>query len=487
MGAGRLRTVAGALLEVEGVSKFFGGIQALHGVRLEVARGEIHAVTGENGAGKSTLMRIVAGLETADGGTVRFSGRGIAMIHQELMTFPDLSVAENICMGREPVRGLGWLDRAAIRREAHDLLARLGVAVDPGQRMRDLSFAGQQSVEIARALARDADLLIMDEPTSSLSEHESELLFSLILDLKRRGVSILYVSHRMPEIFRLADVITVMRDGCHVTTRPAGELDEDRLVALMVGRELAAGAPRGESRPGEVLLEVRGLTKPGRFRNITFQVRRGEIVGLAGLIGAGRSDVAAAVYGLAPAAAGEILVAGKPVRIRGPAQALDAGIAMVTEDRKKYGFVPRLSVRENLTMSVTRDTPVVHRAAEERMADEQMRRFAVRAAGREQPLWSLSGGNQQKVVLARALLAGPQILILDEPTRGIDVGAKAEIYALICNLARGGMAILLVSSEMNEVLALSDRILILREGSLVGEVRPRETSPEEILRRAMPN
>jgi len=457
-------------------------------VRLEVRRGEVHALTGENGAGKSTLMRIVAGLETADQGAVRFSGNGIAMIHQELMVFPDLTVAENICMGQEPQRWLpGWLDRGAMHRQARELLARLGVVADPGWRLGDLNFAGQQSVEIARALARKADLLIMDEPTSSLSERESELLFSLILDLKQRGVSILYVSHRMPEIFRLADTITVLRDGRHVITSPAAELDEDRLVALMVGRPLAPAAARGESPAGEVLLEVRQLNQPGRFRNISFSIRRGEILGFAGLIGAGRSDVAAAIFGLAPAASGEILVEGKPVRIQDPDDALRVGIAMVTEDRKEFGFVAGLSVRENLTLSSLRDVPFVHRAAEARIADEQIRRFAVRTAGREEPVGNLSGGNQQKVVIARALLTGPEILILDEPTRGIDVGAKAEIYALIRDLARGGKAILLVSSEMNEVLALSDRILILREGAIVGEVRPAGTSPEDILRRAMPN
>ncbi len=477
----------GMLLEVDGVSKFFGGIQALGGASLVVRRGENHALTGENGAGKSTLMRIVAGLESADRGAVRFHGRRIAMIHQELMVFPDLSVAENISMGQEPGRWFpGWLDRDAMRREARELLARLGVTVDPARRLGDLSFAEQQSVEIARALARQADLIIMDEPTSSLSERESELLFALILDLKRRGVSIIYVSHRMPEIFRLADTITVLRDGCHVATRPAAELDEDRLVALMVGRPLAVSGAKVRSGSHEVVLEARRLSRPGRFHDISFTLRRGEILGFAGLIGAGRSDVAAAIYGLAPAASGQILVAGKPVRIQSPGDALRAGIAMVTEDRQKYGFVPQLSIRENLTLSSLRNSPLVRRAAEERIAEEQIRRFAVRAAGPQQPMRNLSGGNQQKVVIARALLGEPEILILDEPTRGIDVAAKADIYALIQELARDGKAILLISSEMNEILALSDRILIMREGSMVGEVRPQETSPEEILRRAMP-
>ncbi len=477
------------LLEVENVSKSFWGIQALDRVSLEVQRGEIRAITGENGAGKSTLMKIVAGLYQADSGEVRFHGRGIAMIHQELLPFPDLSVAENVCIGREPVRWGGWLDRAEMHRTTRDLLGRLGVPVDPGCRMRDLSFAEQQSVEIAKALGRDADLLIMDEPTSALSGHEAELLFRIIGDLKAAGVAIIYISHRMPEIFRLADTITVMRDGRHVSTRPAAEFDEDRLIALMVGRELDRTIERSGHPAGKVALEVRGLTSPGRFRNVNFVLRRGEILGIAGLIGAGRTEVVSAIFGLAPAASGEILRDGIAVRVESPADALGHGIAMVTEDRKRYGFAADLSIQENVTLSsLARYSPgqLIRRRLEEGAADEQIRAFDIRCAGRGQHVKNLSGGNQQKVVLARALLTDPDVLILDEPTRGIDIGAKAEIYALIARLAAGGKAIVLVSSEMNEILALSHRILVMREGTIAAELQPEGATPETILKYAMP-
>ncbi len=478
------------VLEVEGVAKSFWGIQALDGARLTVRKGEVHAVTGENGAGKSTLMKIIAGDERADAGEVRFHGRGIAMIHQELLPFPDLTVAENICMGREPVRWLpGWLDKPAMNREARELMGRLGVPVDPARRMRELTFAEQQSVEIAKALGRHADLIIMDEPTSALSARESERLFDLMLDLKRRGVSIIYISHRLQEVFRLADTVTVMRDGRHVATRPAAGLDENQLIAMMVGRSLDALAA-DPAEAGEVILEVRGLTREGRFRDVSFELRRGEILGMAGLVGAGRTDVASAIFGLAPATGGEILIRSRPARIGSPADALALGIAMVTEDRKEFGFVPDLSIQENVTLSSLRRYcwgPMLRPGAEAAAADEQIRRFSVRASGRNQPVKNLSGGNQQKVVLARALLTDPEVLILDEPTRGIDVGAKAEIYSLITRLAREGKAILLVSSEMNEILSLSSRILVMREGTVAAEVRPQNVTPEEILRYAMPN
>jgi len=480
-----------ALLEVAGVSKSFWAVQALDSVSLTVCAGEIHAVTGENGAGKSTLMKIIAGQERPDTGEVRFRGRAIAMIHQELLPFPDLSVAENIFMGQEPVRRLpGWIDKPARDRQARELLGQLGLDIDPRARMRDLTVAGKQSVEIAKALARQADLLIMDEPTSALSARESELLFRIVGDLQLRGAAILYISHRLQEVFRLADTITVMRDGRHIATVAAGEIDENRLIALMVGRALDPSAVRERSAPGDVILEVRGLGRPPRFRQVDFTLRRGEILGIAGLIGAGRSDLAAAIFGLAPATAGAIFVRGRPVSIRSPAAALAHGIAMVTEDRNQFGFVPNLSVKENLTLSsLGRFSwgPFIRPRAETIAAREQIRKFDVAAAGPDQPVKFLSGGNQQKVALARALMANPDILILDEPTRGIDVGAKAEIYATIAALARQGKAILLISSEMNEILALSDRILIMREGAAVAELLPAATTPEEILRYAMPN
>ncbi|HEV2447476.1 MAG TPA: sugar ABC transporter ATP-binding protein [Candidatus Sulfopaludibacter sp.] len=476
------------MLRVDSVSKSFGGIQALDRVDLSVEAGTVHAVTGENGAGKSTLMRIIAGLERPDSGEVRFSGSAIAMIHQELQVFPALSVSENIFMGDEPSR-FGWIDRRARDRQARELLGQLGLSLDTSRPMGELTVAEQQSVEIAKAMRRAADLIIMDEPTSALSERESELLFEMIGGLKRRGAAILYISHRMPEIFRLADTITVMRDGRHVATEPASAFDESRLIALMVGRSLDHGITRTPAPPGETILEVRGLGRPPHFRGVSFQLRRGEILGLAGLLGAGRTDVAAAIYGLAPATEGEVVLRGQRTRIASPAAALAQGIAMVTEDRKKFGFVPEMSIQENVTLSCLGRYswgPVIRGRGEAAAADEQIRRFSVRTAGRDQHVKDLSGGNQQKVALARALLTDPDILILDEPTRGIDVGAKAEIYALIDGLARQGKAILLVSSEMSEILGLCNRILVMREGMVVAGLTPSATTSEAILRLAMP-
>ncbi|MDE3164591.1 MAG: sugar ABC transporter ATP-binding protein, partial [Acidobacteriota bacterium] len=331
--------------------------------------------------------------------------------------------------------------------------------------------------------------LIMDEPTSALSARESERLFRIIAELKQRGVAVIYISHRMEEIFRLADTITVMRDGRHVATRPAGEFDEAGLISLMVGRGFDAALARRPAKTGAVALEVRNLARPGAFGGISFALREGEILGLAGLIGAGRTEIASAIFGLEPAASGDILVRGRPARIASPADALAHGIAMVTEDRRRYGFVGGMGVRENVTLSSLRRYCAggfVRRGAETAAADAQIRAFSIRAASREQPVKYLSGGNQQKVVLARALLADPAILILDEPTRGIDVGAKTEIYGLISRLAGEGKAILLVSSEMNEILALSDRILVIRDGAIAAEVAARGATPEEILSYAMP-
>jgi inositol transport system ATP-binding protein len=490
------------VLRVRDVSKRFPGVQALDGVHLDIARGEVHALTGENGAGKSTLMKILIGMHAPDAGEIFFRGRpvrlknthdalrlGISMIHQELLPFPDLTVAENICMGREPTRWFpGWLDKAAMHREAEALLARLGVAIPPGSPMNRLSVAATQAVEIAKALAYNAEVIIMDEPTSALSAREVEALFTVITDLKRRGVAIIYISHKLDEILRMADAVTVLRDGRHVATCRIGEVDEQRLIALMVGRALTAPSARSAGPPGAAALEVRGLTSPGKFRDVSFTVRRGEILGIAGLMGAGRTELGSAIFGLAPAASGEILVDCRPLRIAHPGDALAGGIAMVTEDRKRFGVVPRMTVKHNLTLAsldrCCRGGFIDH-AAESRIAAEQMRAFSIRAAGSGQQAVSLSGGNQQKVVIAKALLTAPEILILDEPTRGIDIGAKSEIYGIIRRLAQAGKAVIMISSEMSEILALSDRILVMRAGAISAEFATGEATPEAILKYAM--
>lgn len=491
------------LLEIRGLAKTFPGVQALQDVSLDVFPGEVHALMGENGAGKSTLMSIIAGLQQPDAGELRFDGRritipnphaawrlGIGMIHQELLPFTSLSVEENLFMGQQPTSGFpGWIDRRTLRDRARHLLARLGATFPPTARMGSLSVAQMQTVEIAKALAHQVRLLIMDEPTSAISDREVESLFRIIGELRAEGVAIIYISHRMDEVFRAADRITVLRDGQHIETRAATEFDEPTLIRLMVGRELDATARREPTASPEPMLEVDALNLPGHFVDIGFTVKRGEVLGLAGLMGAGRTEVLNALYGLVPAASGSIRVEGQAVRIRQPADALRHGIAMVTEDRKVSGLVPRLSVEQNLTLAGLRRCcrgPWISKAAEARTAQEAVAAFGIRARNQTQPVNQLSGGNQQKVVVAKALLTRPKVLLLDEPTRGIDVGAKAEIYALIDRLAREGIAIVLVSSELPELLRLSDRLLVLCEGRITAELDPRKAAQETILHHAMP-
>ena len=481
------------VLEARNVSKSFAGEKALSGVSLDIRRGEVHALMGENGAGKSTLMKILAGQLEADSGSVAFHGeRGVAMIHQELMTFPDLTVAENICIGREPAgRFPGTVDRRAMRREAAALLARLGSRLDPEHVVRGLSVGVMQMVEIAKALAREAEVILMDEPTSALSAHETDLLFDVVRDLTGHGVAVVYTSHKMAEIFRIADRVSVLRDGCHVATHPASEFDERRLVALMVGRELEAAPAREPTVVEEqrVALEVRGLSKPGKLHGINLKVRKGEILGITGLMGSGRTALACALFGLAPARAGEIRVNGRVVRIVNPSDAISNGIAMVTEDRQASGIVPRMSVEQNLTLpslGAVSHGPWIDGRAESRMANAQIRALSIKASSPRQKIVALSGGNQQKVMIGRALLTNPGILILDEPTRGIDIGAKTEIHELIRRLAREGKAILMISSEMPEILALSHRIVVMRGGAISAELDPRTATQEQILEHAMP-
>lgn len=517
------------ILETRRISKAFAGVQALEDVSVGLQAGEVHALMGENGAGKSTLMRVVAGLHRPDAGEIRLDGRtvsirspheamrlGIAMIHQELTPVPDLTVAENVLLGHEPASWMvGWIDRRKQRQEAARLLAQLGADVPVLRTMRSLSVAQMQTVEIAKALACNARIVIMDEPTAAISGHEVQALFRVIETLKKKGVAIVYITHRMDEVFRIAQTVTVLRDGRKVGTFPAHSLDEQRLIGLMVGRELESMFPaavnqgqetgpfsrrqapltepdggraaKRESVPGA--LSVRGLGRAGVFRNVSFDVRRGEVLGLAGLMGAGRTEVVSALFGLRPADTGRICVAGKPVRIRRPADAIRHGIGMVTEDRQGYGLVPTMSVRQNITLASLRACclgPIVRRRREAAVARESLREFGIRASSDRQAVSQLSGGNQQKVVIARALLTDPSIVILDEPARGIDVGAKAEVYGIIARLAREGKAVILVSSDLPEVLSLSDRLLVMREGCVVAELIPAGSSQEEVLKYAMP-
>jgi ABC-type sugar transport system ATPase subunit len=482
--------------------KDFGGLTVLHPTSIDFHPGEVHALMGENGAGKSTLMKIVAGLYRPDGGQVEWREcpaefasphdalvAGIAMIHQELMPIPDLTVAENITLGSEPCSAFGVINRPVQLARAQELLGELESDIGPTRLMRTLTVAQTQVVEIAKALGRQADVILMDEPTAALSDHEIAALFRAIARLKARGVAIVYTTHKMDEVFRLADRISVLRDGRLVGTASASELNPAKLITMMVGRELADVFPVRQPPSDEVLLEVAGLTREPVYRDISFQVRRGEVVALAGLMGAGRTEVVSAIYGLQPAAEGRIIFKGEPLFIRNPQDALAAGIGMVTEDRKGFGLIPALGVGQNITLTALRDFchgPLVIHAAEASAADSQMTEFAVKASSLAQPIAQLSGGNQQKALLARCLLGAPDLIILDEPTRGIDIGAKTEIYALIQKLTLAGKGILLVSSELPEVLSLAHRIVVLRRGSVSATLEAALSDQETVLRHAMP-
>lgn len=491
-------------VEFVSITKRFEGVAALDDVTLSVGSGECHALVGENGAGKSTLVKLLAGIHRPDAGRMLVDGRtvefsspadalavGIAIVHQELAFAPDLSVAENLAMGRYPSRGL-LLDRRAMRRRGEAALARIGANLDASAPMCSLSVAQEQLVQIALAVDRGARILIFDEPTSSLSEVEAQRLFALIRDLAAGGTTILYVTHRLPEVFALCDRIHVLRDGRLIQTLPTSDATTEKLVALMIGRALdvsVAGPPQGP--PGELLLEVEGLSSPAGFRDVGFGVRAGEIVGLAGLVGAGRSEIALALFGLDTSVRGTLRVCGRALldgrRRHSPRAAIAAGLSLVPEDRKRQGLVLSMSAFANWSL------PVLHRfsrrglldrARERREAQQALSALDVRGASLQQPVATLSGGNQQKVVLGKWLGVGGRVLIVDEPTRGVDVGAKAAIHALLVGLAREGAAVLLISSELPELLALSSRVLVMRAGRLVAEL-PREQLSQERLMRHM--
>jgi len=477
--------------------KRFPGVVALDDVSVAIEAGSCHALCGENGAGKSTLGKIVAGVYTPDSGSVEIDGTavsfaspaaalavGIGMVHQELAFCDNLSVAENLCLESLPRRG-GFVDRPAMWRRAERMLADIGAAIDVRTRVAELSIGQQQMLQIAAAVGRGARIIVFDEPTSSLSQHESEALYALIGRLRERAVTCIYVSHRMEEIFRLCDTITVLRDGRHVATRPTAGLTRGELVQMMIGRPLDDYFPAHVGGPvGEEMLRVEHLTSPAGFRDVSFSIRAGEVVGLAGLVGAGRSEIAQALFGLDPAVTGTVLVRGQPLPLGSPEDAMRAGLGLVPEDRKRQGLVLGMSARSNATLAVlarlARAT-FVRRPAERALARGYFQKLRVRASAEDQPAAGLSGGNQQKVVLAKWLAAHCTILMLDEPTRGVDVGAKAEIHSLIDELATSGHAVLLISSELPEVLHLSTRILVLREGALAGELTRQDATQSHVM------
>jgi rhamnose transport system ATP-binding protein len=482
------------LLVLHDVSKSFGAVRALQDVELALHAGEIHALVGENGAGKSTLVKILAGAVSADEGTVELDGTrlelrgpadaraaGIAVIYQEPTLFPDLSVAENIFIGRQPLGAMRRIDNNAMRTQAAELFDRLGHRIDPDRPARGLSIADQQLVEIAKALSFDARVLIMDEPTAALSGVEVERLFAVSRALRDDGAAVLFISHRFDEVFELCQRVTVLRDGRYVSTDRIEDVSVDDLVRRMVGRDVAKLFPKEETETREVMLEVRGLTREGVFSDISFDVRSGEIVALAGLVGAGRSEVARAIFGIDRQDAGTVRVGGRELRSGRPQAAMDAGIALVPEDRRQQGLVMDMSVERNVTLprrwSLAR-FGLMSRAAERRAAATWTMRFQVKAADLADPVWTLSGGNQQKVVLAKWLSTKPRVLIVDEPTRGIDIGTKADVHRLLSDLAADGLAVLMVSSELPEVLGMADRVLVMHEGRLVADI-PRSEADEE--------
>ncbi len=485
------------ILELRNISKRFSGVEVLHQVPFSLRPGEVHALLGENGAGKSTLVKVITGVHQPDGGEIFLHGQriefadprvslqaGIAAIYQELSLFPDLSVAENIFVGRQPTKAGGRLDWRTLYREAEQLLASLGVHLDLKQKARNLSIAQQQMVEIARALSIDARILIMDEPTSSLTLTEVAELFNLVRRLRQQGTAIVFISHRLEELFEIADRVTVLRDGAYVDTRPLADVSRDELIRLMVGRTIANLFPKQEVEAGAVALKVENLTLDGVFENVSFELRRGEILGMAGLVGAGRTDVARAIFGVQPPTSGRIEVEGKPVAITSPQQAIGLGLALVPEDRQLHGLIPPMNITSNISLPMLGNFARrgwLRPKQESAAAYAAARQMEVRANNIWQRARELSGGNQQKVVLAKWLATEPRILILDEPTRGIDVGTKAAIHALMSELAGQGIAILMISSELPEVLGMSDRILVMREGHVTGRFTRGEATQETIM------
>jgi len=488
-----------SFIEFRSVTKVFGGVTALRDVTLDIGRGECHGLMGENGAGKSTLGKALAGIHRPDGGKILIAGErpdlsnprralaaGVAMVHQELAFCPDLSVAENLCMGRYPRRLGLMLDQQEMRRQAEQQLARIGVELDVRTLMRDLSTAQEQLVQIAAAVGTNPRILIFDEPTSSLSEPESQRLFELIESLKAGGLTMIYVSHRMPELFRLCDKISVLRDGAYVGTLDKGEMTQDAVVQMMIGRsvqEYFGEAPKGNL--GNTVLAVQNLSSRTAFRDISFEIKAGEVVGFAGLVGAGRSEVARAIFGLDPDATGTVRIGGQELKLGSVKNALSAGVGMVPEDRKRQGCVLGMSCRENVSMAILDrlgHMGFLDQKQEKTIAAESIDQLRVKTASMDAPVNSLSGGNQQKIVIAKWLARGGKLLIVDEPTRGVDVGAKAAIHALLDELAGKGLAIMLISSELPEVLNLSHRIMVMREGRLAGELAKADASQEAVLR-----
>ncbi len=491
------------LLRMEGIFKSFSGVPVLSNVHLAVAQGEVHSLMGENGAGKSTLMKILSGLYKPDQGSIYLNGKlvnfksprealdlGICMIHQELNPVRAMTVSENVFLGREPCHRFTTVVNNRRQRDlTSTLLREMGMSINPDAKMGNLSVAEMQMVEIIKAISYNSKVIIMDEPTSAVTSREAGKLFEIIDSLKAKGIGIIYISHKMDEVFHISDTITVLRDGQYIGTRPAGDMDPDTVVKLMVGREIRELFPKTPTAVGDISLEVDGLARRGKFRDISFRARCGEVLGFGGLMGAGRSEVMETLFGIYRADAGAIRIYGQPVHIRSPSDAIRHGLALVTEDRQLTGLNLKASVKANMTLvslkKFCRGRQVLRLGEERRAVDAQLRALAVKVRDRNQAVSTLSGGNQQKIVLAKWLLTDPQIIILDEPTRGIDIGAKAEFYEIIRTLARQGRTIILVSSEMPELLGLCDRIIVLYQREIAAEFKRGSFDQEEIIRAAI--
>jgi len=484
------------LVEMTGIRKSYYGIEVLHAVNFRLRPGSVHALVGENGAGKSTLVKIIAGVHGFDSGTIKINDRvvnidspskarelGIAMIHQELSAIAEMSVAENIFLGREPVR-MGFIDYKKLYKQTSELLSELNLNINPRTKMKSLRVADQQMIEIAKAISQNAQIVIMDEPTSAITDHEVESLFKMIRNMKERGTGIIYISHKMDEIFQIADEISVLRDGTNVNTWPADQVDAKTIISSMVGRELKAQFPKIEVPIGEPVLKVSHLTLADQYEDISFELHRGEILGFVGLVGSGRTELMHTLFGLSRADSGSIYLNGKEVSFKNPQEAIKHGIVYVTEDRKREGLVLPMGVHHNITLSSLKNftsSGLLQNRKEAVAVDGQVKALGIKVNNTRQAVKSLSGGNQQKVVLAKWMMTDPKIIIFDEPTRGIDIGAKSEIYKIMCEYVSKGNAIIMVSSEMPEALGMADRIIVLSNHKFSGEIKRSEFSQEAIV------
>jgi len=489
--------VGNYVLEMKNINKKFASVYALEGVNLQLKKGEVHALLGENGAGKSTLIKVLGGIYKADDGQIFVAGKpvviqsvreaqalGINIVHQEIVLVPHISVAENIFLGREPVTKTGLKDKKKMYQEAEKLVKQLGLNIDVKKDVYYLTIAQQQLVEIIKAVSFNSQIIVMDEPTSSLAEREVDYLFEVINKLKKQKVSIIYISHKLNELFSITDRITVMRDGKYVDTKETKTTSIDELIKMMVGRDLTEYYSRGEHTIGEKALEVKDLSRKGKLENVSFYIKKGEIVGFAGLVGAGRSEIMQGVFGVSPIDSGEIYLDGKKVKFKNVQDAIDHGVALIPEDRKKEGLVLKNTVGYNITLTVQdqyKKFVYVNRKKRDDIIHKYIKAFSIKTPSAEQLVNKLSGGNQQKIVLAKWLATNPKVLILDEPTRGVDVGAKSEIYKIIDQLAGEGMAVILISSELTEIINMCDRIYVVAQGQITGELNREDFNQEKIM------